>query len=1391
MLAVDRFGIHDNFFDLGGHSLMATRIAARARARLQEDVPLRWLFEHPTVAELAARIERARHDGSVAARPVALGDPGARPLSRRAPVSFAQRRMWLLQQRDPQSAAYNMAMAYRLLGALEPNVLHAALYDMVSSHEAFRTSFEMTDEEPVQVIEAPASLALDEIDLSALPARERDDRLASLLRERARRPFNLAAAPLYRFTLIRLAPTVHVLLLVMHHAIGDEWSIGVLLRQLSRSYRLRCVGEMPVLALPALEYADYATWQRTHFDERALDALWAYWRDRLAGIQPLALPYDLTPPLHRSSDGDRVMTTLPVDMVHRLREFSVARAVTPSMTLLAAFAVLLRTYTRQDDITIGSPVANRTTLDAEELVGVMVNTLLLRHDTSGHPTFNQMLQRVRTGALSAYAHQDMPYDLLVERLRAERGGAAMPDLQVMFNVLNTPGEPLDLAGLQCQPEPIERGTAQLDLSLQIDLEHSREVVLTFASDVFERSTARRWLAAYVQLVDELLTHPERRISALAAAEPLERQELAAWNDTAADHDQLACAHQAFVRQVQRTPLATALRHGKEVLTFAEIEVRSNRLARLLRARGVRRGMLVGLCVERTAAMVVAQLAVLKAGAGYVPLDPAYPSDRLAHMASDARLGVMITESALAALVTWPRDASIWLDEDARDLAQLPGGPMEDDPERDARPDDAAYVIYTSGSTGKPKGVVVPHTAVVNFLESMAREPGLTNTDRVVAVTTLSFDIAVLELLLPLNVGAQIVLAPRDVAVDGRALRHLVESSEATVMQATPSTWRMLIEAGWRGNGRFKALIGGEPLPRDLAEALRERTGSLWNLYGPTETTVWSTCWRVDDLSRGVCIGHPIANTQVHVLDDQLHPCPIGAVGEICIGGAGVTSGYLHRPELTAERFVAHPLATAPTRRLYRTGDLGRWRSDGSLEHLGRMDTQVKVRGHRIELGEIESALSTHPDIARAVVTTFEPHPGDVRLVAYLVCPGGVPSTSTVRDHLGASLPAHMLPQHVVALDSVPLLPNGKVDRRALPPPTHLAVDEAVPTGATAEPAADATEAQMAGLWQRLLGLSQPPGVTQSFFDLGGHSLLAARLVRAIEQEFGHPCGLQQLYRAPSVRALCAELPRPQRDDGAEVIALSSVPAPETMFCICGVQLYKPLADALAGEYSVYGIFLPYEQKLLERQPGEPVQWPTVEQMAADYVRTLLEHQPVGPYRLAGVSFGGVLAFEMAQQLRRAGHEVAFVGLLDTMLPGSIERALLPRVARRTGKLLRRLTSAPGSGIRKPVTEPMDPVAEAERRVGEQREAIYLRAMRSYRPQRYDGLVVLARAQDLDLQVGESAHPSYRWSPFIPRLQVVDVPGDHLGLLTRPHVDELATCLRAHLRRAMDSGTSVA
>ncbi|MDM0116965.1 amino acid adenylation domain-containing protein [Variovorax sp. J22R133] len=1096
VLGKSGFGIRTNFFDLGGHSLLATQIVSRVRALFRIELPVRSIFEHPTIEGLARLL-----DGHPGVPP--LGESAAlAPLaavSRAQPsmVSFSQRRIWLLHAIDPRGAAYNMCEALRLRGPLQRAALRRALDQMALRHEAFSTTFESGESEPVAIIGKPQPAVLTEVDGRDWPEAERDAQFERQAAGIAAQPFDLAHGPLHRFILVRLADDDHALVMVMHHMIGDGWSWSVLLRELQALYNAAVLGKEARLLARAIDFVDFASWQREHIDDGVLAAQTRYWLRQLAGWGPLELPADTPATQRLSSQGARVRIDLSPAWVERVQGFSAQHSASPFMSLLAAFQFLLSRYCGQDDVAVGTPIAGRTRVEAEELVGSLINTLVLRCQVRPEQDFRALLAQVRETSLSAFAHQDVPLDYLVERLRRQAPGTRVPELRVMFNVLNARREPVQLEGLDVQFLSLSLGATQFDLGLTVDIEGERAMFLTYSTELFSAATAQALLDNYAHLMERLIASPDVPLQGLAVPGPRQLALLASWNHTDVDRPRGQTVHGLLSSHCASDAMALRQLPGAS-LHYAQLWSRVHRLTHALRARGVQRGTRVGLCLERDPTMVVAQLAVLMAGAAYVPLDPAYPRQRLHDMALDAGLVLLLTGQQKASHWEELELPTMLLDSPVDPTAHPDTAPPPDSA-RDAGPDDPAYVIYTSGSTGKPKGVAVPHRAVVNFLLSMQREPGLRAGDVLLAVTTLSFDISVLELLLPLSVGATVVLATREQASNGLSLNALLDRSEATVMQATPSTWRLLIDAGWMGGPAFKALIGGESLSLHMAQALSCRAGEVWNMYGPTETTVWSTCWKVPRPAQAMSIGRPIANTRLHVLDEHGNCCPVGVSGEIFIGGDGVALGYLARPELTADRFVPEPFGTAPGARMYKTGDRGRWRHDGTLEHQGRLDFQVKLRGHRIEPGEIEAQLQAHPEVSQCLVMAREDRPGDARLVAYVVTADGTCDAPALREHLRATLPDYMLPQHFVALQVLPLLPNGKINRAALPPPSRETRTVRSMRPGHRSPA----EGALARLWADVLDLQvEDIEPHDNFFDLGGDSLKAARIVILFEREWG-------------------------------------------------------------------------------------------------------------------------------------------------------------------------------------------------------------------------------------------------------------------------------------------------
>jgi len=916
-------------------------------------------------------------------RALLAGRLRAKQRRRRFPASFSQQRLWFLDQLAPGSAAYNVPGAVRIHGPLDLDAWRRSGNEITRRHEALRTTFEQADGQPVQVIAESAEPEFTVVDCAHLRGPDADAAIRELARAEFARPFSLSTGPLLRMRFLRLSPDEHVLLLTMHHIVADLWSTSLAIGEMVLLYEgYRTGREAAVPDLP-IQYADYAVWQRRQIEGNALAADLEYWKQALAGAPPaLELPTDRPRPDVQGTRGGSRPFRLAAPVADGLRDLGRRENATPFMTLLAAFQVLLHRYGGGDDIVVGVPVANRGRPEIERLIGFFVNTLALRGDLSGGPSFRELLARVRRACLGGYAHQQLPFERLVEELHPRRDLSRSPIFGVSFVFQNIPLPDFDVGGLRLEPFDVDSSTARFDLELQVfDRPDGMAGWFEYNSDLFDAATVDQMSRHLETLAASLVADPGRPVAQVPMRTGEEEDLLRRWNATGRTWPGPLLAHERFAQQAARTPGAEAVRCGTSHLSYGELDRRSNQLARRLNRLGVGPGVLVGICMDRCTDMVVAMLAVLKAGGAYVPLDPGFPPDRIRFMLADSGLPVLLTQRGVRDSLA-PRTATVLCTDEIRDeLDAEPDGP----PGPQAGPGDLAYVIYTSGSTGQPKGVQIPHAALGNFLLAMKERPGIDAGDTLLAVTTLSFDIAMLELLLPLAEGARVVLASRETAADGERLAALLAASGATMMQATPATWRMLLDAGWEGRGGLRALAGGEALPGELAQRLRGKVGTLWNMYGPTETTIWSSVARVGD--GPVTLGEPIANTELYILDPAGQPCPLGVPGELYIGGAGLARGYLGRPELTAERFVPGPPVPGGASRLYRTGDLVRRRA-GGIEFLGRLDHQVKLRGFRIELGEIESVLERQPAVRHAVAAIREDVPGDQHLVAYVVPAAG-------------------------------------------------------------------------------------------------------------------------------------------------------------------------------------------------------------------------------------------------------------------------------------------------------------------------------------------------------------------------------------------------------------------
>lgn len=1365
-----------NFFDLGGDSLLATQLVSRLRTSLSIDLPIRALFESPTVRGLACLVRQFADSGAekTQTRADAIPEPhGARPVGTEVVLSYSQERMWFMHELAPESSAYNVPLAIRLHGPLSTTALEAAFARVIERHEVLRTRFvKSTVGVWGEVVSAPSSL-IEEVRLVPEGETASDDALHHHLAEVCSVPFRLDQCPLFRAQLIHVAEQQAVLLIVMHHIVCDQWSFAELGRELATGYSAVQRGTEGALPDLYIQYADYAGWHRRWFEGNRRTQELAYWTNRLEGLDPLPLNEDFVRPRQPSFRGASLRLPMDPTEIAELRRFGAAHGASLAMVLIAALKVVLYRHTGKADIAIGVPIANRHHLASESLIGTFVNTLVFRTDLGGDPDFRTVLARVREVSLEAFAHQDMPFELLVRELAGRPGAKREPLFNVMFNKVNSQARDIQFHGLTWSRLDFDRASTQFDLTVVADMLYDHSLVFEYATDLFARETVQRMGEHMLRILRTVIQDPENPVATLPLLGVDEIDRLTGWSSGPTEPLVEGSVVTWVSNGLRRSGRQVALIAGSLRMTHKELDAASNRLARWLRKRGIARGSRVGLCLPRGQDLVIALLAVLKSGAAYVPLDPSYPIQRLHHQIDDAELALLITQQSVALARAHP--PSLLLDVDHSGVAETSADPLEADPQSDARSEDPAYVIYTSGSTGEPKGVAVPHRAVVNLLTSMARKPGLSPQDRLLAVTTPSFDISVLELMLPLGVGGTVVMASEAQATDGRALAELIARESISVLQATPSRWHMLIDSGWIGSPQLKALVGGEPLTSSLAKQMLARCGEVWNMYGPTETTVWSSCWRVStDKLQSIALGHPVANTSIQVLDDHRQLCPIGVPGEIHIGGAGVALGYYKRPELTAERFIHQCEVPKPLNlRLYRTGDRGRWRHDGSLEHLGRLDDQIKLRGFRVEIGEIEARLLSHPAVARAVVMLREDAPDQRRLVGYVVPEKSMPSRDQLRHHLRQWLPDHMVPGLFVELVSIPLLPNGKTNRLALPAPPGGSG-----SNAALEAPRNATETAILKIWKEVLQV-EAFGIQDNFFDLGGHSILAVGVVSRIETELDRPCALRLLFEHPTVADLAAALDQTQPESTTEVplVMLQPHGRGPGLFLLAGAERYRDLARRLDPRMPVYGVYSQTEIDLLRWPANAPLPIVSVKTLAQEYLSLVQSAQPRGPYFLGGFSIGGALAYEVAHLLQKQGEDIGLVVLLDTMLPGFGVKHIWAGVVRRL-RLLRR----DGLNHLVHLYRMYQEQRAVRQELGGRRIEVYAQAMRSYQ-------AASGHLPVLFLQAGDdvSTEVAYGWKSIAAGLAVERVPGKHMDILHPPNVDVLASVLRTHIDAAKAAG----
>ena len=1028
------------------------------------------------------------------------------------PMSFAQERLWFLEQLRPGISAYNLPIPFRVKGALDDAVLEKALQKIVSRHEILRTTFDQIGLDLVQLVAPTFQFKLRKHDLKSLAETEREKKVDQLVHEEVRHSFDLKSGPLFRGTLYTVSDEDHVLLLNMHHIVADGWSFSVILRELRDCYESYSQGREPELKELPVQYGDYAQWQNEFSSTDEFKSRLHLWKNKLADApQHFDLPIAKPRPAHPSYDGAVDTLLLPDALTRALKKLGQVQGSTLFLTTMAAFKTLLFRYTNEADVVLGSPVANRTKLEIEDLVGCFVNTAIFRTQLSGELTFTEVLSRVKEGALESYEYQDVPFEKIVEELQPERALDRNPLVQILFMCHKANIQPIVLPDISFNPFLVDRKGAQFDMTFYLlERDEGLRVGCEYRRDLFEQTDIRRFLEHYQTLLYGIVSNPDTPICELPLLREEERhQVLAAWNDTAVDYPKDKAIHQLFEDQVRRTPDAVAAVFGEDRVTYSELNRRANQMAHHLRSKGVGKEVLVGICVERSLEMIVGILGILKAGGAYVPLDPGYPDERISFMLEDSEAAVLLTAEKLVDGLGEYKGEVVLVDLDSEMISQQPATDLDSY----AGPDNLAYVIYTSGSTGKPKGVAIEHRSTVALLSWAGSVFDAGQLSGVLASTSICFDLSVYEMFAPLSCGGTVILAENVLQ-----LPAIPAANEVTLINTVPSAIAELLRIDGVPPSVTTINLAGEPLKTSLVQQIYElgTVEKVYDLYGPTEDTTYSTYTLRD--SGKATIGRPISNTKAYILDRNLQPVPVGIPGELYLAGDGLARGYLKRPELTDERFIRNPFSPGPGSRMYKTGDFARYLEGGQIEFNGRIDNQVKIRGFRIELGEIEAAISAHPGVKESIVIAREDQPGDKRLVAYLVAdddPG--PSVGELRSYLKAKLPEYMVPTAFVRLDMLPLTPNGKVDRRALAAPDISEEQDKVFVAPRT-----ALEKMVADLWAEVLGVERV-GVLDDFFELGGHSLIGTQLMSRVRALFEIALPMSTLFDASNVAAMAAIL----------------------------------------------------------------------------------------------------------------------------------------------------------------------------------------------------------------------------------------------------------------------------
>ncbi|MBD2309010.1 amino acid adenylation domain-containing protein [Chroococcidiopsis sp. FACHB-1243] len=1326
--------------------------------------------------------------------------------SQPVPLSFSQQRLWFIDQLYHGSSFYNISSVLHLKGVLNVEALRQSLNEIIKRHEAWRTTFVTVDEQPMQVILPDLTWNLSIVNIEYLAVGDWELEVKKIAVESAQKPFNLANEPLIRATLFQLGKEEHILLLTIHHIVTDGWSMGVFAKELATLYAAFCTGKPLFLPELPIQYADFSIWQRDRLQGKLLETQLNYWKQQLGGELPvLQLPTDRPRPAVATFKGAKQYFRFSQELTKALNQFSQQEECTLFMTLLAAFNTLLYRYTEQEDILVGSSIANRNRAELEGLLGLFVNNLVLRNNLNGNPSFREFLGRVREVTLNAYAHQDLPFEKLVEELQPNRDLSRNPIFQVMFILQNAPTPVEEFSGLTLRTLEIDNGRSEFDISLSMS-ESQQELTgfLEYSTDLFELDTIQRFINNFETLLESIVANPNRSISELTLLTVKEQEQLLAWNDTRVDYPRNATLHQLFEQQVERSPDSIALIAQSEQLTYRQLNQKVNQLSHYLKSLGVTTETLVAICLERSINTVIAILAILKAGGAYLPLDPNYPLDRLKFMLADSQASIVISDTSL--MNRLGQIKAIALDTEWKIIQQE----SQENPVNKSVGDRLAYVMYTSGSTGNPKGVLGTHRGTVNGLNWLWKTYPFALEEICCQKTAISFVDSVWEIFSPLLQGIPTVIISDAIAKDPQLFLETLVRHKVTRIVLVPSLLRILLDTYSHLTQNLSHLklwiASGEALSIDLVQVFKKSLpdAKLINFYGASEVSANVTFYDTSLLSdrfSTVPIGFPIDNTQIYVLDRHLQLTPIGVVGELYVGGDGLARSYLHRPELTQERFIDNPFL--PETKLYKTGDLARYCNNGQLEYLGRRDDQIKIRGFRVELGEIVHAIAQHPSVENAVVIASNDPQDDKYLIAYVVTEED--SIPQIQQYLQQKLPNFSIPSAFMVLDSIPLTSNGKIDKQALS--THDILRSKF-TKSFIE-ARNFTELALVKIWEQLLDTS-PIGVTDNFFDLGGHSFLAVRLMAQIYERFGHNLPLSTLFKNTTVEKLAKIVSQPvSLGSNSPLVAIQASGSQRPFFCVHAaggdVNNYLALAKKLGREQPFYA---------LEQTPNQQnFSILSVEETATYYLKQIRAVQPEGPYLLGGWCYGGVIAFEMAQQLQKQNETIDLLVVIDAILPKKVIHPAKDDDAKFLLRLAESIKNWFNIDFSVSYQELQDLslveqfhllFGKANLKISDTEMEQYLlsyqifkahiQAMRNYVPKAYPYEITLLKASEIITHDFESEDfctddPLLGWGKCSSQpVKMIEILGNHFSIFNEPYIQELAVRLKQSLIHAQKTNS---